>query len=66
MDTVLLSLPALGVEVALEGEGSVSVVPGEVFTSLGGGTGLLAGLDKDISDILPTFGNCNLYEPLSH
>ena len=66
MSAVGLHLLAVGVEEALEGEGSVSVVPGEVFTSLGGGTGLLAGLDKDISDILPTFGNCNLYEPLRH
>lgn len=48
VSTVGLHLLAVGVEEALEGEGSISVVPSEVFTSLSGGTGLLAGLDKDI------------------
>ena len=48
MVAILLPGLALPVEETLEGEGSVSVVPSEVLTALGGSAGLLAGLQGKV------------------
>ena len=48
MVAILLSRLALAVQETLEGEGSVPVVPGEVFTPVRGSAGLLARLQVKV------------------
>ena len=51
MVAVLLPRLTLTVQETLEGEGSVPVVPSEVFTPICASTGLLAGLQDKVKGI---------------